>query len=73
MIATELDRFLAAEDLARRADSLRVLTSVARATDADRDAVKDASARWTLLRGSATAAELRAAAHRWRRRGGAAR
>jgi hypothetical protein len=73
VIAGELERFLAAEDLARRADTLRVLDSVARSTDADRDAVKDAGARWTLLRGAATAAELRAAAHRWRRRGGAAR
>jgi hypothetical protein len=73
VIAGEVERFLAAEDLARRTDALRVLTSVGRATDADRDAVKDAGARWTLLRGSATAAELRAAAHRWRRRGGGAR
>jgi hypothetical protein len=73
VIAGELERFLAAEHLTRRADSLRVLQSVGRATDADRDAVKDADARWTLLRGSATAAALKSAAHRWRRRGGAQR
>jgi hypothetical protein len=69
---TPLVRFIAAAELARLTDTLRVLSSVARATDADRDAVKDAAAWWTIVGGGIAGPELgRAAVHRLRRRGGA--
>lgn len=70
ILATE--RFTAAERLAHHADTLRVLQSVGRDTPADHDAVKDASAMWTLLGGGVPRGRSHlAAAHRMRRRGGA--